>query len=212
MMDKILDIDECLKDAIACNDIEFLEKNKDMYDIDHRFKDEDNDSLLLYSISDKESYAYKFLIERGANIALTNELGEGIMHAIVFSGDVERLEYIVKIFPHSIAMINDRSNDGTTPLLLATLLGKDEIFQALIDMNADISLPDNENNAPIHMACWDGNINMVKRLVDSGVNLHVKTERGNYPLALAVNGDHDDIVKYLYGIIYGMPDNTEGAP
>lgn len=51
---------ELLKDAIACNDIHFLEMNRHKYDINHRFPDEDNDTLLLYSIGDSQSDTYSF--------------------------------------------------------------------------------------------------------------------------------------------------------
>ena len=40
-------IDEKLKDAICNENIAFLEENKNNYSINHRFQDEDNDTLLM---------------------------------------------------------------------------------------------------------------------------------------------------------------------
>ena len=85
-----------LKDAICNNDIDFLEEKKHLFSIDERFEDENNDTLLLYSISDAKSNVYKYLIENKANINLTNDEGENIIHAIVFSGEDKRLQDIVE--------------------------------------------------------------------------------------------------------------------
>jgi ankyrin repeat protein len=192
--------DEKLKDAIACNDVDFLENNRDQYDINHRFLDEDNDSLLLYAISYKDSDAYKFFLENGADTTLINNEGEGIIHAIVYSGVTDRfLEFIEKY----TFDINAQTIDGATPLLLSIAIKKYEMAKVLIRSGADVSIGDNENIAPLHLASMLGNLETVKLLMDKGANLHVKTQKGNYPLALAVNSDCDDIVKYLFYEIYG---------
>jgi len=195
------EFDELLKDAIACNDYLFLETNKHKYDINHRFADENNDTLLLYAISDYGSNTYSFFIKNGADITLVNDEGEGIMHSIVYSGLSERLEQITSL-PHGIDLLNQQTKDGTTPLLLSVLLGRDEVFNTLLELGANVDLSDETGNAPIHPACFSGNENMVSKLVEKHTNLHVKTKNGNYPLALAVNGDHDKIVRYLFDVMY----------
>lgn len=53
-----------LKNALCNSDIDFLQTHRDKYDINHCFADEDNDSLLLYAMSDKGSSAYKYLLEK----------------------------------------------------------------------------------------------------------------------------------------------------
>ena len=194
--------DEQLKDAIVTNDINFLDKNKNQYNINHRFADEDNDTLLSYAISDSKSDIYLYFLENGADILLLNNEGESIVHSIIYSGIKERLVKIVESDKFDFSYLNLQTNDGTSPLLLSVLLGKYDIFVYLLELNVDINLTDNEGNAPIHPACFLGHKNMVTELVNRGTNLHIKTHKGNYPLALAVNGDHDEIVKYLYKTIY----------
>ena len=191
--------DEDIKNAIVNNDIAFLEKSRNQYDINYRLKDENNDTLLLYAISDKKSDAYRFFLENEADMNLINNEGEGIIHAIVYSGITERLIEFINNYTFNL---NARDIDGTTPLLLSILIKKHELYKILIKAGADVNIGDNDNNTPLHMASWLGNFEIVKLLIDNGANLHVKTQKGNLPLALAVNGGHDKIVRYLFEKIY----------
>lgn len=54
--------DEKLKNAICNNDLEFLKQNVNNFFIDYCFKDEDNDTLLSYAISDPDSDVYTFFL------------------------------------------------------------------------------------------------------------------------------------------------------
>ncbi len=191
--------DENMKNAIARNDIAFLETYRNQYDINYRFSDENNDTLLLYAISDKNSEAYHFFLKNGANLNLINNEGEGVIHAIIYSGVTERLLIFINNYTFNI---NERSIDGVTPLLLSILTEKYEMAKILIEAGADINIGDNENNTPLHIASWFGSFETVKLLIDNGADLRVKTQKGNYPLALAVNGNHDKIVRYLFEKIY----------
>lgn len=195
-------IDELLKIAIVNNNINFLSLNRHKYNINHRFADENNDTLLLYSISDPKSYAYRYFLNNDADISLENDEGENVIHSIVFSGLKERLREVLDLSSFDEKLINSRTKDGYTPLMLSVLLEKCDIFDYLLEIGADANIADMENNTPLHPACSLGYMNMVKKLVERGADLHIKTQKGNYPLALAVNGDHDEIVRYLFDAIY----------
>lgn len=188
---------EHLKDAICNEDITFLESNKTKYSVNERFEDENNDTLLLYSLSDAKSNAYRFFLKNNADVTLLNADGENIIHSIVYSGEPGRLVNLL-----SQENINHQSKDGTTPLLLAIALEKDEIAHLLIEHGADVNLADYEGNAPIHIASHLGKMDLVSALIDNGANLWTKTKKGNLPLALAVNAEHDNVVKYLFKKLY----------
>jgi ankyrin repeat protein len=191
------DFKEELKDAICNDDIAFLKKNRGKYTIDERFPDEDNDTLLLYSISDPGSNSYEYFLENNADVTLVNDLGENVIHSIVFSGDKERMLRLL-----NKDNINHQSKDGSTPLYLAILIEKYEMAQILIKGGADVNIPNYEKDSPIHLACYFGNMQMVQELVNSRANLFAKNDNGNLPFALAVNKGHDDIVRFLYKKIY----------
>lgn len=188
---------ERLKDAICNNDISFLETNKDYYSIDERFVDEDNDTLLIYSLSDGNSESFRFFMNNNADVNVVNSEGENVIHSIVYSGKVDRMEYFI-----DVNNINHQTNEGVTPLLLALLLDKYDIAKYLIDKGADVNIADNEMNLPIHVACYSGNKDLVSILLKKGVDLFSKTRKGNLPLAIAVNKGHHDIVKLIYKNMY----------
>ena len=191
-----------LKDAICNNDIDFLKSNENRFNVNDRFDDENNDTLLSYSISDNGSEIYKYFLDRNADLLLLNDEGENIIHSIVYSGCSERLNDILK---RGNININFQSKDGTTPLLLSVVLERYDIFHQLIEIGAEINITDYEGNSPLHPACFLGYKEMVYSLVEKKANLFAKTKNGNLPLALAVNGGHDEIVKFLYNKIYGIP-------
>ena len=191
---------ESLKDAICNDNFEFLEKHKSNYLIDERFEDEDNDTLLLYSISDESSKTYKFFLKENANIHLTNDFGEGIIHSVVYSGDLKRLKDITKNYSINI---NHKAKDGVTPLLLSISLKKKKLAEYLIMLGADVNLADENGIAPIHLVSQDNDKKFLKLLVENGSDVFFKTKKGNLPLALAVNNGNYDIVTFLYKKTFG---------
>lgn len=194
------DFQEALKDALALNDIAWLKLNESKFDVNHRFSDSDNDTLLSYAISDAGSNVYQYLLQKGADVFTTNDEGETIFHSIVYSGAPERFDIVLRFCPDAIKLLNSRTNEGTTPLLLASLLEKYSVCHHLLDLGADVNMVDNENNVPIHPVCFSGNLDIVKLLVEHGANLHIKTDKGNLPLALAINGGHEHVAKYLLSL------------
>lgn len=202
------DFKEKLKDAICSDDINYLITNKDKYDINERFEDEDNDTLLLYSISYDKSNMYQYFLDNNADYNQTNDLGETIVHAIVFSGDLERMQEVLSRY--SRIDINKQSKDGTTPLLLAVLLEKFDIAKFLIKRDADVNITDESGLSPLHLAAESDDLELVQLLVKKGADLIKKTNNGNRPLALSVNNTkNDDIVRYLYNCIYNSPVHTD---
>jgi ankyrin repeat protein len=190
-------MNEELKDAINNDDNDFLIKNIDESNINHRFRDEDNDTLLSYAISNPKSNAYQFLINKNADLKLVNDEGENILHSAVYSKDLERIKKVL-----DFENINGQSNDGTTPLILSIALDCKDISNYLIDKSASIDLADYDGNAPIHLASFFGQIDIVKKLIKNNAILDCKTKKGNLPLALAVNNNHLEIIKILYKKMY----------
>lgn len=195
---------EALKNAICNNDLAFMENHIDEYDLNERFEESDNDTLLMYSLSDKESIVYKFLIEHGANLDLMNDLGENIIHSAVYSGDITRLKEIINL---NKEYINQVTKDHTSPLLLSIALGNTEMAKELISNGANVNQADENKLYPIHIACQEGFLDLVSILIANKADLKAKTKAGNVPISLAANHDHDEIVKLIYFEIYKSVDS-----
>jgi ankyrin repeat protein len=194
-----MEFKEKLKNAICSNDIDFLQETKHLYSINERFEDENNDTLLLYSISDKGSNSYSFFLQNNANINLTNDEGENILHAVVFSGDIKRLREIIENYNVDI---NHRAKDGATPLLLAISLETANIAEALISYGSDVNIPDINGLNPLHIAAQSGCFDLVKSLLNNDADVFSKTKKGNLALALAVNAGKIDVIKLLFDVMY----------
>lgn len=192
-----MNIDDRLKEAIWKNDISFLSSYIKENLIDKRFKDENNDTLFLYAISIAESNSFEFFLKNKANIFAENDEGEGVLHSIVYSGELGRLKKFIEE-----VSINHRAKDGATPLLLALSLGKNELAEFLIENGADVNIGDDKEVHPLHLAAQMTDVNIVKSLIMKGADLRSKTSFGNLPISLAANNGNDEIVKTLYKAMY----------
>lgn len=192
-----INLDDTLKKALASNDVAWLQAHKCEYDIDYRFKHDNNDTLLSYAMSNTDCNVYQYLLQNGADTFATNDEGETIFHSAVYSGQPERLDFLLRYAPEAIKLLNAPTNEKVTPLLLAATMGNYFMCSRLLSLGADVNMTDDMNNAPIHLACSAGNLDIVKILVQYGADLHIKTDHGNLPLALAINGGYNEIAKYL---------------
>ena len=188
-----------LKNAICNNDIDFFKKHKEQYSINERFEDEEGDTLLLYSISFPNSTIYDFFLNNGAEIELKNDEGEGILHAIVYSGIKDRL---VEFLANYSVDLNTVTNEGVTPLLLSIALNHFDMAYVLLQHGADATIGDLDGVTPLHIAVQHTDVDLVKYLVEKGADLWAKTAKGNYPLALAVNAKQEEVVRFLYPLFY----------
>ena len=184
-------------DMICQGNIDQLASFINANSVDFRIESEDNDPLLNYAISDQQTEVWKWLLDSGADTTLTNDEGENLIHASVYSGKVDRV-----LLASTLVNVNHRSADGSTALLLATALGKPEVVQCLIASGADVNIPDNDQNYPIHIAAQKGMLETIDHMIRAGSFLKVKTLRGNTAIALAANNDQDDVVRLLFNRIY----------
>ncbi|MFT3675213.1 MAG: hypothetical protein QM781_04880 [Chitinophagaceae bacterium] len=187
---------EELKDALCRTDLEYLFYNRYRFDINERFVDEDNDSLLLYSLSDSGSKSYFFLLEEGADISLVNDYGEGCYHAVVYADDVERMEMLFR-YPASHKFMNLQAYDGTTPLLLSIFLEHYESFIWLINKGVDMTLATGDKVFPAHAVCMIEDQRFFTVLFNAGVDFAVVTDKGLTPADLAKKNNFGELVSML---------------
>lgn len=192
---------ERILNAIVNDDIQYLSQVE--FDVNARLSKEswDYDTIFLYAMGTKTFSHFTYLLEKHPDLFATNQEGENVIHSMVFSGDLNRLKIMFSICFQLLNIIDARSEDGTTPLLSAILLGHYDIASFLIDSKANVNMCDNEEISPLHVACGAGCLPIVQKLISQGANIFKESARG-YPLAWAVNEDKKEVVKYVVNNYY----------
>jgi ankyrin repeat protein len=109
---------------------------------------------------------------------------------------------------------NATTNNGTTPLIVASREGHVQVFQALREYGADIEAKNSASWTPLHLACLGGHLAVLNELLSpndshgattgilgkrtrQGANIDPKNNDGDTPLHNASSKGHLAIVKVL---------------
>ncbi|KAH8919838.1 hypothetical protein BT69DRAFT_1352642 [Atractiella rhizophila] len=106
-----------------------------------------------------------------------------ILHIAAAHDQLDIIELYVSFFPYVLDWSNSR---GFTPLHVACQKGKTECAAILLDLGADIDLPDSKGNTPLHHASMWGHLPIVKLLIERGCSFASK------------NNDHFTASEYAY--------------
>lgn len=99
------------------------------------------------------------------------------------------------------ADVNEKFDDGTTALSIASDRGYVDIVKLLLERGADVNKPvDNfllRNVTPIIAASQVGEIEIVKLLIDAGADVYAKDSTGETALSCAKKKGYNEIVQLL---------------
>lgn len=129
--------------------------------------------------------------------AIANFVTELTLFEACAIGKFDVATYLIAQNPNSI---NDYSNDGFTPLGLATFFAHEDLTRFLILKGAEVNLPSNNgfNVFPIHSAVATRNLNITQTLLENGANANVRQQASISPLHTAAqNGDIEIIIALL---------------
>lgn len=116
------------------------------------------------------------------------------------AGDIDAVDRLA-----SAEAVNAAGAGGTTPLMLAALLGRHDIAARLIDKGADVNASDERGFTPLFHACYDpdedrGHPEVVELLVAAGADREAKIGFGVRPLMYAAgNGEAGVVTALLRG-------------
>ncbi|XP_048249106.1 serine/threonine-protein phosphatase 6 regulatory ankyrin repeat subunit C-like [Haliotis rufescens] len=134
---------------------------------------------------------FDFLVSQGADITLTDDNNNNILHMVCEGGNKPLVEYLLPKID-----INIRGNKGWTPLMNAALSGKKEIFDFLVSKGADITLTGDDNHNILHLACWGGNKPVVEYLLPK-TDINIRGEMGWTPVMTAALRGKKDVFDFL---------------
>lgn len=121
--------------------------------------------------------------------------GASLLHIASQSGCLQLVDYLIqKGFD-----VNKRSTqEGRTPLSLASQYGHAEVVRRLISAKANIELCDKQNTSPLFFASWEGHREIVQLLIEAGANPNREAGKDfGTPLYVASQQGHLDVVKCL---------------
>lgn len=71
---------------------------------------------------------------------------------------------------------------GSTALITAIVLGKNEIASSLIEGGADINISNNDGSTPLYCAAFFGRTDIVMHLLEKGADKSIRNNFGSTPL------------------------------
>ena len=138
----------------------------------------------------------KALLDAGADVNVTDELGECPLHIAAVRGYLQAVSMLIA----KGADVNAGDVRGLTPLHAAAWSGNNEIVELLIDKGADINAGDEDGVTPLHAAALAGRNETVDLLIARGADVNVKNREGMTPLhAAALAGDRETIALLIAG-------------
>lgn len=116
-------------------------------------------ALMAYVWRDQKDPVEK-LLNRGADVSLTDNDGDTALHGAAEMGNVE----IAKMLLAKGANVNAKNKVGGTPLMWAAVFGNDEVVRELLKQGADPSLKDEDGITALQWAVKNNRTSVVKAL------------------------------------------------
>lgn len=117
------------------------------------------------------------------------------LHAATFMGNLEAVRQ--HIAAGSDLNVREASV-GSTPLITASVFGKTEVAQLLIEGGADVNIQNNEGSTALTSAAFLCHTEIVKMLLENGADKSLRTLAGSTALE-SVAGSFED-VRFIYDI------------
>ena len=93
--------------------------------------------------------------------------------------------------------VNQRDENGQTPLHYAAQRGATEVAQTLIDRGASLNVKDKDGRTPLHLAAEIVYTPMIDLLIAKGANIHSQDKDGRVALHYTVLGSGNEATLFL---------------
>jgi ankyrin repeat protein len=93
----------------------------------------------------------------------------------VKKGDITKVTEIIKKNPK---VVNEKNDEGETPLFIAAEEGNSAVAELLISRGADVNSKNNEGETPLFVAAEEGNRAVVELLISRGADVNIKNNEG----------------------------------
>ena len=181
--------------------------------IDKNARDSNGCTLLMKYVLDTPTPNYDIidLLADKTMINIKDCLGMNVCHFAVARNNLDILKYL----KNKGANINERSNNGITPLMTSWFnVPNIKIIDYFIENGADIKERDSLGKDALLYSMKNIDLSIIKRLIDLGADIHTKNNDGENILMVALRSGADiEKIKYIIslGIDVNERDN-KGIP
>ena len=170
-----------------------------------------NDGMTALHVAASKGYLgfVKHLIEQGCPVNAKNAANSTALHEAVRKGNTS----CVSVLLSNGADTTITDSFGNSPLhIVMPKSSRLEIFNLLLSRGTNPNIKDSYGETPLHIATrLKYNLDIIKLLVSKGVNVEEKNKRGESALFIAVQGEQNELVKYLSSLDANIHStNTEG--
>jgi uncharacterized protein len=166
------------------------------------------------AVKNNDVVILKAFFDAGVNPNGFNENGETPLTLAVQSAESKTVKAML-----DKVNINQQDKKGNSPIHLALLKNKDDIFNALLERGADVNVAGRsgkvEGQTVLYLAVVRGREDLVENLLTKGANPNLADSGGATPLTEACIGSNvnANIVKMLLdkGANPNLPENLSGA-
>lgn len=157
-------------------------------------KSENNLPEIIKFINNKDSISLKKVINEH-NVNSFDNNGVNFLTLGVMTGDLN----IVKILGEKGANPNlkNKTQMGSTPLMMASEYQSLEIAKYLIKTGADIDIQDNNGDPVINWSAYYGNVPFTRLMLENGAKTSLKSIHSNGVMQVALKEWQDSIVDLL---------------
>ena len=134
------------------------------------------------------------LLDNGANVNLVNDKGCTPLHIVCCSRGVTA---IVNLLLAHRAVVNKRTNDGSTPLMMACRKGFAPVVEILLQEQAKCDIQDKDGCTALSIACVFDHLLSVRLLIHNKANVNLAKQNGSAPLHVASTLGHSSCVSVL---------------
>ncbi len=152
-------------------------------------QDLDGDTPIHDAITKKNQPIIQILLNANADISICNNSGFNPIHHAALRGNADAIRIIIdKLQEQEKAwLIDEKKEDGFTPLLLACLNNHYEVVKLLIESSkANINSKNLNQQSALHLAIDRQNYNIARLLVDSRCELNGQNKDGDSPMHCVV--------------------------
>ena len=133
----------------------------------------------------------------------------GEIHDACKAGDLSKVKALLEQDP---SLLQSKTEEGKSPLHMATGWGKCDIVEYLISVGADINARNNNGGTPIHVAASQNQPDCARILISHGANVNdIRTLGKMTPLLIAVYKSNYEVAKVLLELGADIDAKTESG-